>query len=76
MKKFVPMEKRSKKAQKEHYRSRRRDWGELSPVTRVVPDGKKYDRNKEKQNKRKSDIEFRGEYGIAFFNDLSPYVLS
>jgi len=32
------------------YKSVRRTWGELNPVTRVVSSKKKYDRNKEKRN--------------------------
>ena len=49
MKKYVPLNKRSKKEQREYYSRRRRTWGEMNPVTRSVPDGKKYNRKKEKQ---------------------------
>ena len=49
MKKYVPLEKRSKKEQREYYSRRRRTWGEMNPVTRSVPSGKKYNRKKEKQ---------------------------
>ena len=46
MKKFIPLEKRSKKEQKEYYAGQRRTWGSLSPVTRTVPNGKAYNRKK------------------------------
>ena len=49
MKKYVSLDKRSKKAQREYYSERRRTWGELNPVTRSVPSGKAYNRKKEKQ---------------------------
>ena len=38
MRDFVPLDKQSKRQQREFYRQRRKDWGELSPVTRVVKD--------------------------------------
>lgn len=50
MKRYVPVDKRSKKAQKEFYAGYRKTWGELNPVTRVVPSGKVYNRKKEKRN--------------------------
>lgn len=49
MKKYVSLDKRSKKAQREYYSERRRTWGELNPVTRSVPSGKTYNRKKEKK---------------------------
>ena len=54
MKQYVTIDKRSKKAQKEYYSKLRRTWGELNPVTRSVPSGKTYNRNKDKQRNRKS----------------------
>jgi hypothetical protein len=47
--KFVPLEKQSKRQQKEYHASRRKDWGELNPVTRVVPSAKIYKRKKSGQ---------------------------
>ena len=44
MNKFIPPEKRSKKEQKKLNAKRRRTWGEMSPVTRTVPNGKAYNR--------------------------------
>ena len=49
MKKYVSLDKRSKKAQREYYSERRRTWGKLNPVTRSVPSGKTYNRKKEKK---------------------------
>ena len=54
VKHYVTIDKRSKKAQKEYYSKLRRTWGELNPVTRSVPSGKTYNRNKDKQRNRKS----------------------
>ncbi len=49
MKKYVSLDKRSKKAQREYYSERRHTWGELNPVTRSVPSVKTYNRKKEKK---------------------------
>ena len=49
MKQMVPLKKQSKRAQKEYHARQRSSWNGLNPVTRVVPNGKAYDRNKEKQ---------------------------
>lgn len=49
MKKYVSMDKRSKKATKEYYSGLRQTWGGLNPVTRTVPNGKAYNRKKDKQ---------------------------
>ena len=47
--KYVPIEKQSKKKQKEFYKKQRRDWGGINPATRKVPNLKIYDRKKSKQ---------------------------
>lgn len=44
MKKFVPYEKLSKKEQKRLNLLKRTGWGNVNPVTRTVPDKKKYKR--------------------------------
>ena len=49
MNKYVSLDKRSKKAQREYHAKQRRTWGGLNPVTRSVPSGKTYNRKKEKQ---------------------------
>ena len=63
MKKYVSLDKRSKKARREYYSQQRRTWGELNPVTKSVPDDKKYNRKKEKQ---RISHEFREESGLFF----------
>ena len=52
MKQFIPLEKQSKKARKEHYSKQRGSWNEVSPVTRTIPSGKVYDRNRLKRSTR------------------------
>lgn len=48
MKKFVPLNKMSKKKIKEYYKKQRKDWGGLSPVTRTPDNPKAYNRAKQK----------------------------
>lgn len=52
MTQFVPLNKQSKKAQKEHHARQRGSWYGLSPVTRTCPSGKVYDRRKVKRDSR------------------------
>jgi len=49
MKQPVSLNKQSKKAQKEYHAKQRGSWYGLSPVTRIVPNGKAYDRRKLKR---------------------------
>ena len=49
MAQIVPLNKRSKKAQKEYHTKQRGSWYGISPVTRTVPSGKVYDRNRVKR---------------------------
>lgn len=49
MEKFIPINKKSKKAQKEYYAKKRNIWGKLNPMTRTMPNGKGYNRKKLKQ---------------------------
>ncbi len=67
MKKYVSLDKRSKKAQKEYYSSLRRTWGGLNPATRTVPNGKAYNRNKDKQERHRAGGEFRNGFDAGFF---------
>ena len=64
MKNYVSLDKRSRKAQKEYHSKQRRTWGELNPVTRSVPNGKTYNRKKEKERISK---EFRDGFGADSF---------
>ena len=66
MKQYVTIDKRSKKAKKEYYSKLRGTWGELNPVTRSVPNGKTYNRNKDKQESRKIDREFSDGFDVDF----------
>ena len=43
---YVPLEKRSKKQQKAFHAQQRKDWGNLNPATRKVPNAKAYNRKK------------------------------
>ena len=52
MTQFVPLNKQSKKAQKEYHARKRGSWYGISPVTRTCPSGKAYDRNKAKRDSR------------------------
>ena len=54
MEQMVPLKKRSKKAQKAYYNKQRGSWYGLDPVTRTVPNGRAYDRNRIKQATRNS----------------------
>ncbi len=55
MQTFIPLEKRSKKAQKAYHRMQRGTWHGFDPVTRVVRSGKAYNRNAEKKTLRAAD---------------------
>ncbi len=46
MKAMIPYEKLSKKKKREQSAKKRRDWGEISPVTRKPEDPKVYNRKK------------------------------
>ena len=71
MKKYVSLDKRSKKARKEYYSSMRSTWGEINPVTRSVPSAKAYDRKKEKQKIRKLSSETGHGYNAELLFCLS-----
>ena len=51
MNRFIPLNKQTKKQQKKHYSTQRSDWGTISPVTRIVNNGKAYNRAKAKQDR-------------------------
>lgn len=56
MEKFTSYDKLSKKEQKQLDSIKRRDWGGLNPVTRTVPDKKKYSRKDKHKTDYKEDI--------------------
>ena len=51
MNRFIPLNKQTKKQQKKHHSAQRSGWGTISPVTRIVDNGKAYNRSKAKQNR-------------------------
>ena len=46
---MIEIKKMSKKAQKNFYNSKRGSWNGVNPVTKVVKNKKKYDRNRSKR---------------------------
>ena len=52
MKQPVPLNKQSKRAQRAYHAARLGGWHGLSPVTRVRPSGKAYDRSRAKRAAR------------------------
>ena len=70
MKKYVSIDKRSKKAQKEYYSKKRITWGEFNPVTRSVPSGKTYNREKDKQERRRIGREFSDGFDADFLLNI------
>ncbi len=46
---FIPLEKSSKRKQKEYHAAQRRTWGDINPVTRKPKNPKAYDRKKNRQ---------------------------
>ena len=52
MQNTIPLEKQSKRKQKEYFASKRGDWGLVDPVTKVIPSKKRYDRKKTRRELR------------------------
>ncbi len=52
--KLTPLKKQSKNAQHKYYAAKRGSWNGLSPVTRIVQSRKVYDRNRIRQEERRS----------------------
>ena len=71
--KYVPIEKQSKRKQKEFHSTQRKDWGGLNPVTRKVPDLKAYDRKKSKHRYRHEPcLDFSFLCGFGILKKLQP----
>lgn len=51
--KIIPLKKQSKRAQHEYYAAKRGSWNGVSPIMRVAPNKKSYDRNRLKQEARR-----------------------
>lgn len=54
MKKYIPLSKQTKKQQKAFHAKQRSTWNGFNPTSRTFSDGKGYDRNKQKQEDRRS----------------------
>ena len=59
METYIPLEKRSKRAQKEYHAAQRGSWNGINPVSRIVPNKTKYNRKKQKQAEHRSGWEGR-----------------
>ena len=57
MVKMTPLAKQSKRKQREYHAARRGSWNGVSPVTRIVPSGRTYDRNRIKRETRRASGE-------------------
>ena len=55
MKQLIPLNKQSRKKQKEYHDKQRGSWNGFSPITRTVSNGKAYDRNKLKREVHTSE---------------------
>lgn len=53
MTQLIPLDKRSKKAQREYYSKQRGSWYGVNPITRTVQSRKAYDRARIKQTDRR-----------------------
>lgn len=62
MEKFVPLNKRSKQEKKAHFANQRGSWNGLSPVSRKVESKKLYNRDKIKQQARRSREDGRASF--------------
>ena len=57
MERFVPLDKRSKREQKEFYKTQRKTWNDINPMTRVIQSAKAYNRTMQKARDRKRQSE-------------------
>ena len=56
MRSFVPLDKQSKRQQREYYSRQRNTWNGVKPVTKAVPSKVGYDRKKTKDRERRDDL--------------------
>lgn len=66
-KKYISLDKRSKKERKAYYSSMRCGWNGLNPATRTMPNGKAYKRTQAKREGQKISREFREGITADFF---------
>jgi len=55
---YVPLDKQSKRKQKEHHAKQRGDWGSINPITRKIENGKAYNRKKSKHERFDAGLDF------------------
>lgn len=55
---FVPYSKSSKKEKRKRDREKRGDWGNISPVTKIVPNKKKEKRRRRRDNYYEEDDDY------------------
>lgn len=53
MKAFVPRDKQSRRIRKQEDSKKRSSWGNVVPVTRIIPSGKVYNRQDAKREARR-----------------------
>lgn len=70
MEKYIPVSKKTKKAQKAYHAAHRGTW-EMSPVTRTVPNGKAYNRKKVKQAERSSRYRSENDMAASFYKAVN-----
>ena len=75
-KSFVPINKQSKKARKAYHSAQRSTWGILNPATRTMPNGKAYDRKKQKVNDRSDRESSFDSLSLPFFFAVSSIAVS
>lgn len=75
MVKYVPLSKKSKKEQRKFHAMQRRTWDGLNPVTRTVPNGKAYDRNKQKRTDRRNSSYYRDDNNCCFSFAVSSIII-
>jgi len=69
--KYVPLEKRTKKMQKQFHDKQRNTWGELNPLTRKTANQKIYNRKKsERWHEYEPGSDFLVGIGISCVDDM------
>ena len=69
MEKFVPLSKQSKQKQRAYHKAKRRNWGEINPVTRKPQNPRAYNRKKSKQR-----YEYEPDAWISFFRKEMSHI--
>ena len=69
--KYVPLDKRTKREQREYHAKQRRDWGEISPITKKLPNQKLYNRKKSKHRHYEPGLDFLVNASFAAFCSAS-----